>query len=79
MYWLRGLLNLLVLGLALGCGLGFIESVINRLFGTHFGANGTEAPTEWQAILAFFIGTLIFFPLLFLLWKTDNNSPPSRK
>jgi len=79
MYWLRGILNLLVSTLAFACGLGFILSLVNRIFGRHFAVSGTEAPTEWQATLAFLIGALIFFPLSYLLFKTDKAKYPGPK
>jgi len=79
MYWLRGILNLLVYTLAFACALGFVMSVVNRVFGRHFGVSGTEAPTEWQATLAFLIGALVFFPLSYILVKTDKSKYPGSK
>jgi predicted PurR-regulated permease PerM len=79
MYWLRGILNLLVSTLAFACAIGFIFSIVNRVFGRHFAVGGTEAPTEWQATLTFFIGVLVFFPLSYLLLKTDKPKYPKPK
>lgn len=72
MYWLRGILNLLVSALAFACVMGLIMSILNRTLGMHFSFSGTEAPTEWQAILSFFLGSIIFCTLAHFLIKTDK-------